>query len=85
MREQQIDLFLAVAAAGSLAAAAARLGLAPSGLSRQMAALERELGTPLFDRRADGVRLTPAGRAFLLRSGTIQDAFAATRRAASVS
>jgi DNA-binding transcriptional LysR family regulator len=83
MRERQIELFLAVAAAGSLAAAASRLGLAQSALSRHVAALEREVGAALFERRPDGARLTPAGRAYLLRAGAIQDAFEAARRAAT--
>lgn len=43
--------------------AAARLGTSQPTLSRRLAALEAELGQPLFERTARGLRLTPAGQA----------------------
>lgn len=58
-------LFLAAADAGSLSAAAARLGVSQPTMSRQLAALERRLGSRLFDRRPNGLELTTAGRRIL--------------------
>ncbi len=45
--------------------AAARLHLTQPALSQQVQRLERQLGTRLFDRDSHGVRLTPAGHAYL--------------------
>jgi DNA-binding transcriptional LysR family regulator len=53
--------FLAVARAGRLTAAAARLGLDHSTLSRRIAALEHALKAKLFDRSPGGYALTGAG------------------------
>jgi DNA-binding transcriptional LysR family regulator len=47
--------------AGSIRKASETLGVAPSSVSRHIAILERQIGTALFDRRADGVDLTHAG------------------------
>jgi DNA-binding MarR family transcriptional regulator len=58
--------FVAVAEAGSLTVAAARkLQTSQPSLSRQIRDLEDEVGTALLTRRARGIELTPAGRAFL--------------------
>ncbi len=46
---------------GSIRKASEVMGVAPSSVSRQIAMLEREMGTTLFDRRASGVELTHAG------------------------
>lgn len=54
--------FLAVADAGQMTLAAARLGLQQPPLSQQIQALERQLGLRLFERHPKGVRLTDAGR-----------------------
>jgi DNA-binding transcriptional LysR family regulator len=51
--------FLAVADTGSFSAAAQRLRYTQSAVSQHVAALEADLGTPLFTRRP--VALTPAG------------------------
>lgn len=53
--------FAAVADAGSVSAAAQRLHVAGSAVSRQVAALEDALGVVLFERAQRGMRLTPAG------------------------
>ena len=50
-----------VARCGSLARAADVLSYTPSAVSQQIAALEREAGTALLERRARGVVLTEAG------------------------
>ncbi|MDT8915251.1 LysR family transcriptional regulator [Amycolatopsis sp. PS_44_ISF1] len=51
-----------VAQYGSVAAAAAALHVTPSGVSQQLAKLEREAGQELLEPRGRGVRLTRAGR-----------------------
>jgi len=51
-----------VARCGSLARAAETLSYTPSAVSQQIAALEREAGTVLLERRARGVVLTEAGQ-----------------------
>ncbi|MQA96624.1 MAG: LysR family transcriptional regulator [Streptosporangiales bacterium] len=56
--------FLAVYEVGSVNAAARRLFVAGSAVSRQIARLEKEVGAPLFERRPTGVVPTEAGRAF---------------------
>jgi DNA-binding transcriptional LysR family regulator len=53
--------FLEVAERGSLTAASQTLHVAISAISRQVARLESELGVPLFERDARGMRLTEAG------------------------
>lgn len=57
--------FLAVAEAGSLNRAAQALGVSQPTLSRQIAALEAALRTPLFERSARGLRLTAAAEALV--------------------
>ena len=59
-------LFIAVAEEGSLTLAAEkRLHTAQPSLSRQIRALEDEVGAPLITRSVHGTELTAAGRAFL--------------------
>jgi DNA-binding transcriptional LysR family regulator len=45
-----IEIFVVAANAGSFAAAARRLGVTPSAVSRRVAQLERELGAELLAR-----------------------------------
>lgn len=47
---------------GTIRAAAERLGIAPSAVSRQISLLEDELGTTLIERHRNGVVPTEAGR-----------------------
>jgi DNA-binding transcriptional LysR family regulator len=54
--------FLAVARSGRLTAAAARLGVDHSTLSRRIGALEHALRSKLFDRSPSGYTLTDQGR-----------------------
>lgn len=66
MTLQQLRYFLAVADVRSFTRAAELVGVAQPTLSRQLAALEDELGAPLVDRGArDGPALTAAGQAVL--------------------
>lgn len=69
-----------IAESGSFTAAAARLGYTQSAVSRQAASLERSAGTALFERRPDGVRLTPAGLTLLRHARTILDCLTAAER-----
>lgn len=54
-----LKYFLAVAQTGSTAAAARRLGVNQTTVSRRIAELERGLGVPLFERRREGYQLRP--------------------------
>ncbi len=56
---------IAVADTGQLTRAAARLHIAQPALSQSIARVEREVGSPLFDRHPHGMSLTPAGMAFV--------------------
>lgn len=60
----QIRYFLEVARNGSIREASERLNIAASALSRQIQNIEHEIGMPLFERRARGMRLTPAGEIY---------------------
>jgi DNA-binding transcriptional LysR family regulator len=68
MRLRQIESFLAVVEAGSITQAAANLYLTQPSLSVQITTLEKELGGQLFERLPHRLRLTPAGRAFLVEA-----------------
>jgi DNA-binding transcriptional LysR family regulator len=60
-----------VARRGSLAGAADVLSYTPSAVSQQIAALEREAGTRLLERRARGVVLTEAGQTLVEHADVI--------------
>src|SRR6201987_5301653 len=66
MELRHLRYFIAVAEEGSLTLAAdKRLHTAQPSLSRQIRALEHEVGTPLITRSVHGIELTAAGRVFL--------------------
>ncbi len=56
-----LEAFVASVRLGSFSKAGAALSLTPSVISRQMAVLEADLGTALFERQAHGVLPTAAG------------------------
>ncbi len=64
----QLRSFLAVIDEGSLNRAATRLRMSQPALSRQMQALEAEVGGRLLERSATGVSLTDAGHAFAAKT-----------------
>jgi LysR family transcriptional regulator, hca operon transcriptional activator len=87
MELRHLHYFVAVAEAGSVTLAAAReLHTSQPSLSRQIRDLEDEVGARLLTRRARGVELTPAGRAFLDHARSVlsqvEAATEAARRAA---
>jgi DNA-binding transcriptional LysR family regulator len=64
-----LECLVAVVDEGSVTAAAAALHMSQPALSHQIAALERELGTPVVERLGRGVRVTAAGRAAAAEGG----------------
>ncbi|RKP52739.1 LysR family transcriptional regulator [Trinickia fusca] len=64
-RLRQIETFVAVAAKGSLSAAAQAEGVAPAVIGRRLDALEERLGVKLFVRTTRKLTLTFEGSAFL--------------------
>src|ERR1041385_152017 len=72
---RQLHTFVVIAEAGGFAAAQGRLHLSQPAASRQIQALEAELGIPLFDRIGRTVKLTSEGEDLLRRSRRLlQDA-----------
>lgn len=65
---RDLELFVAVADAGSIAKAAERAHTVASAVSKRLSELESEFGTPLLVRGAKGVELTAAGHALLIRA-----------------
>jgi LysR family transcriptional regulator, nitrogen assimilation regulatory protein len=71
MDVRALRYFEAVAEAGSYSRGADVLRISQPAVSRQIRALEEELGRPLFVRHSHGVSLTEAGRRLLERSQSI--------------
>jgi DNA-binding transcriptional LysR family regulator len=67
----QLRYFVTVADCGTTRAASRVLHVSQPPLSRQIRSLEEELGVPLFERSARGMRLLPAGELFLNRARSI--------------
>nr|WP_320131449.1 LysR family transcriptional regulator [uncultured Holophaga sp.] len=75
MDTRQIRCFLGVAEHLSFTGAARQLGLTHSAVGYQVAALEVEVGTRLFERSSRSVRLTAAGAHFLRRIRPILNSY----------
>ncbi|HCP56454.1 MAG: LysR family transcriptional regulator [Pseudomonadaceae bacterium] len=73
-RWEGLDEFVAVAQCGQFSAAAERLSMSSSQVSRQVARLEERLQTRLFYRSTRRVALTEAGQTFLQHCQRLQDA-----------
>lgn len=65
MSVAQLSYFVAVAEEQHLTRAALRLHISQPPLTRQIRSLEEELGAPLFERGAKGMKLLPKGEVFL--------------------
>jgi DNA-binding transcriptional LysR family regulator len=72
-RWEGLDEFVAVAECGQFTAAAERLGVSSSHISRQIARLEERLQTRLLYRSTRRVTLTEAGQTFLHHCQRLQD------------
>lgn len=70
--------FLAVCRAGSVSRAAAQIGVRHTTVLRRVAALERALGTPLFDRASGSYALSAAGAELLSRLSGVANRIAAS-------
>jgi DNA-binding transcriptional LysR family regulator len=73
---RQVHNVLAVAASGSFSAAADDLYLSQSSLSKQVQALEAELGVQLFDRSRRRITITPAGEVFVRHGRVLAQTYA---------
>lgn len=84
-----LKAFLETAEAGSLSAAARKLGLTQPTLSRQVAAIEQHMGVTLFERVGNSMALTPTGLDLLAHARAMGSAaealgFAASARSEAV-
>jgi LysR family hca operon transcriptional activator len=82
MELRHLRYFVAVVEAGSLTVAARQLHTSQPSLSRQIRDLEEEIGAQLLLRRARGIELTPAGRAFLEHARSVLSQVEAAAEAA---
>jgi len=73
MKLHHLRDLLAVAEYGSLRAAARQLGMAQPAMTRSIQELERELGVPLFERKARGIVPTLIGEAFIRRARSVDN------------
>lgn len=87
MELEQLRIFAAVAQSGGFTAAAAKLYISHSTVSRTVAALEEELGVRLVERNNHVVGLTAAGKVLLEETEallTAADCAAARVKAAGI-
>ena len=82
---KRLRTFVVVGEAGGFAAAQQQLRLSQPAASRQIQALEAELGIPLFDRVGRGIKLTSEGEDLLRRGRRLlQDAESFVERASAL-
>ena len=62
---RKLRILREVARRGGVTAAAGAMHYSPSGVSQQLASLEKEVGAPLFERLGRGMRLTEVGEVLL--------------------
>jgi LysR family transcriptional regulator, benzoate and cis,cis-muconate-responsive activator of ben and cat genes len=83
MELRHLRYFVAVAEMENVTRAATKLHVSQPALSRQIHDLEDEIGFPLLERSAKSVRLTDAGRTFLIEARAVlqraEEAVAAAR------
>ncbi|HET8977901.1 MAG TPA: LysR family transcriptional regulator [Solirubrobacteraceae bacterium] len=75
MDPRRVLTFRAVARHRSFSRAARELALSQPSVSNQVAALEREVGARLLERRPGGLRLTPEGEILLEHADAIAERF----------
>jgi DNA-binding transcriptional LysR family regulator len=73
LRLRDLHVFFTVAQSGSMAKAAAQLGVSTPTVSEVIADLEHGLGVRLFDRSPKGVEATQYGQALLKRTTVVFD------------
>jgi LysR family transcriptional regulator, nitrogen assimilation regulatory protein len=83
MELRQLEYFVAIAEAGAFSRAALRLFVPQPVLSRQIRALETELGTQLYHRTGRGIVLTEAGRILEEHARGVLETTAGAKRAIS--
>jgi DNA-binding transcriptional LysR family regulator len=74
----KLPLFLTVVEEGSLRRAAERLRISQSAITRQLQALERDLGGRILERTSAGVRPTTGGHALAEKAGALLANYDAT-------
>ena len=74
LNPQLLTTFATIVSAGSISAAAVRLGCGKSVVSRQLARLEADLGTRLIQRTTRKLTLTEVGKVVLLEAQQISRA-----------
>jgi len=80
---RQLEYFIAIAEFSSFSRAAVRLSVAQPVLSRQIKALEQELGAELYARTGRGIILTEAGKLFEQHARGVLETTAGARSAIS--
>lgn len=81
LNPRHLKVFLAVARTGSVARAAETVSRVQSAITRAIQELEADLSVPLFERRAQGMRLTAFGDALRPRVQAVFDEMEAARAA----
>jgi DNA-binding transcriptional LysR family regulator len=67
-RSGKMEVFVEVVNSGSISAAARKLQLTPSAVSKLLSRVEEDLGVRLIDRSTKSLKLTPEGELFYHRS-----------------
>ncbi|WP_218281510.1 LysR family transcriptional regulator [Pseudomonas sp. LPB0260] len=83
MNEDDLQLFLRIAALGNLSAAAREAHLSPAVVSHRLAQLEKRLGARLFHRSTRALSLSEDGRVFADYAQRLVDTMAEARAALS--
>ncbi|WP_229517973.1 LysR family transcriptional regulator [Paraburkholderia terrae] len=82
-RLAEMEVFVQAVDSGGLSAAARRLSMTPSAVSKLVSRLEVRLGTRLLVRSTKGIELTAEGQSFYLRCLSIIEEVAAAEREAT--
>lgn len=71
METRDVEYILAVERCGGIGRAADQLGISQPALTKAVQRVEAQAGLPLFERTANGMRVTHAGRLFIERARRI--------------